>query len=588
MKVLALILSASGLIFQCLASTSAPSTFFNPVLSGWHSDPSCTRVDDTFFCVTSTFESFPGLPIYASKDLIDWKLVSHVWNRESQLPGVSWNTTQQQQGMYAATIRHHAGEFWVVCEYLGLPGGIIGVLFRTKNPYDEASWSDPLRFAPTKIDPDLFWDDDGKLYVATQGIVLQELNLQTGALSEPAISLWNGTGGVWPEGPHIYKKDGWYYLLIAEGGTATDHAVTMARSRKLTGPYEPHPENPILTNRKTNEYLQTVGHADLFQDTQGNWWGMALATRSSPAYKTYPMGRETVLFPATWETDEWPRLQPVRGNMTSARPLPPRSRAVPGDGPFNSDPDVYTFPPGKPIPRNLVHWRVPRAGAFTVSPKPPGGLVIVPSRANLTGIPFSTDQIELSGQRGIAFIGRRQTHTLFSFSVDVDFKPSGVVGQEAGVTVFLTQVNHIDLGVVVSESRPADISKSSLALRFRAIGTGAVPQPNVVPLPASWLRPDGGVSVRLQIDTVNATHYSLSASALAGPKPVLPRLVVGTAPASLVSGGNGSFVGSLVGAYATCNGAGTGLDCPAGGNVLVKQWKYTGLAQYFSATESVP
>ncbi|KXJ87842.1 glycoside hydrolase family 43 protein [Microdochium bolleyi] len=590
MKVLTLFWSISGLIAQCLASPSAPSTFFNPVLSGWHSDPSCMRVEDTFFCVTSTFESFPGLPIYASKDLIDWKLVSHVWSRESQLPGVSWNTTQQQQGMYAATIRHHAGEFWVVCEYLGLPGGIIGVLFRTKNPYDEASWSDPLRFKPTKIDPDLFWDEDGKLYVATQGIVLQELNLQTGELSEPPISLWNGTGGVWPEGPHIYKKDGWYYLLIAEGGTATNHAVTMARSRKLTGPYEPHPENPILTNRNTNEYLQTVGHADLFQDTKGNWWGMALATRSGPAYKTYPMGRETVLFPATWEKDQWPRLQPVRGKMTSAWPLPPRSRALPGDGPFNSDPDVYDFPPGKPIPRNLVHWRVPRAGAFTIGPKPHGGLVIVPSRANLTGIPFSTDQIELSGQRGIAFVGRRQTHTLFSFSVDIDFKP-GAAGHEAGVTVFLTQVNHIDLGVVASAApagsrRRSSTSKPSLALRFRAFGTGSAPQPNVVPLPAAWLRSDGSTSLRLQIDTLNTTHYSLSAMPVAAARP-MPKLVVGTAPASLVSGGNGSFVGSLLGAYATCNGAGTGLDCPAGGDVLVKRWRYTGLSQYFSATESV-
>ncbi|KAI5927158.1 glycoside hydrolase family 43 protein [Camillea tinctor] len=559
------------------------STYYNPTLPGWHSDPSCAQVNGTFFCVTSTFISFPGLPVYASKDLLDWKLVSHVWNRESQLPGVSWETPGQQDGMYAATIRYHEGEFYVICEYLGISSrGIVGVVFRTTDPFSDASWSDPVTFAPSSIDPDLFWDDDddGKVYVATQGVVLQEIDLATGALSQPPVSLWNGTGGAWPEGPHLYKKDGYYYLMIAEGGTELDHSITIARSRNITGPYESYEHNPILTNRGTAEYFQTVGHGDLFQDPAGNWWGMCLATRIGPAREVYPMGREAVLFAATWDEGAWPVLQPVRGAM-SGWALPPRSRDIPGDGPFNSDDDVYDFAAGTAIPRNLVHWRVPREGTFSVTG---GGLEIVPSRNNLTGTPLSTSTPELSGQSGLAFIGRRQTDTLFSFSVDLSFAPE-VVGQEAGVTVFLTQVNHIDLGVVLLEPdaiSPAPRAEPQLALRFRAEGgAGGPPAPNTVPVPAEW----AGSPIRLQIETANVTHYSLAAMAASDPE---SQIIVGTASAALVSGGNGSFVGSLVGAYATCNGAGTGVDCPEGGTAHFGRWRYTGVAQYIAADESIP
>ncbi|KAI0110885.1 glycosyl hydrolase [Nemania sp. FL0031] len=568
-----------------LASASAGnSSYYNPVLPGWHSDPSCTQVDGTFYCVTSTFISFPGLPIYASKDLLNWKLISHAWNRESQLPGASANTTGQQQGMYAATLRHRDGLFYVICEYLGVGDSNLGVVFKSPDPFDEPAWSDPVTFKTNLIDPDLFWDDDGKAYVATQTVVLQEINLETGELSQPPVSLWNGTGGVWPEGPHLYKKDGYYYLMIAEGGTETNHSITIARSRDLKGPYEAYEKNPILTNRGTDEYFQTVGHGDLFQDAQGNWWGMCLATRSGPEWEIYPMGRETVLFPVTWDEGEWPVLQPVRGEMNGWT-LPATDRNMPGNGPFNSDDDLYDFAKGSKIPRNLVHWRVPRKGAFSTTEK---GLQIIPSRNNLTGIPFSETTPELTGQAGLSFIGRRQTHTLFTFSVDLSFAPEAV-GQEAGVTVFLTQVNHIDLGVVLlapqtqtypHESSSSEKRKPQLSLRFRAEGTGVPPPPKTVPVPSGW----GDGKIRLQIQTVNTTHYSLAAISARNPG---EKIVLGTASAGLVSGGNGSFVGSLVGTYATCNGAGEGLECPEGGKAWFSRWRYMGEAQYVSATERV-
>ncbi|AEO70820.1 glycoside hydrolase family 43 protein [Thermothielavioides terrestris NRRL 8126] len=579
-----------ALLAQVAAAAPGPaqnSTYYNPVLPGWHSDPSCVHVDGIFYCVTSTFISFPGLPIYASRDLINWKHVSHVWNRESQLPGYSWATVAQQHGMYAATIRYRAGTFYVICEYLGVAGKDAGVLFRTTNPFDDAAWSDALTFPVDKIDPDLFWDDEednnnninnstrntnttdeNKAYVATQGIQLQELDLTTGAITRPT-SLWNGTGGVWPEGPHLYKKDGYYYLLIAEGGTALDHSITMARLHRLTqrSAPEPAPANPVLTNRGTDSYFQTVGHGDLFQDGAGNWWGMALATRSGPAYKSYPMGREAVLFPVTWRTGEWPVMQPVRGRM-SGWPLPPRSRDVPGSGPFNGDPDVYDFPVGEPLPRNLVHWRVPRPGTFTVTEK---GLAVVLGRNDLTGWPNDGDPEE--GGRAVSFVGRRQTHSLFRFGVDLDFAPREA-GQEAGVVAFLTQAAHVQLGVVMGE-------EGKLSFRFN--GTSPDGEATLSEVPAAW----AGKPVRLEIEMAEEpTEYTFSAMLAADEG---SRVVVGKASAELLSGGSGSFVGTLLGIYATCNGAGSGVDCPSGTpKAYFRRWRYTGIAQYISADEKIP
>lgn len=572
------IISFLLLLTPCIAIKI--SSYQNPVLPGWHSDPSCTRVDDIFFCVTSTFDVFPGLPVYASKDLLDWKLVSHTWNRESQLPGYSAGTTGQQLGHYAATIRYHDGTFYVICVYLGAPSEI-GVLYTSKNPYDESAWSDAVTFNASEIDPDLFWDDDGKVYTVMAGITLQGIDLNTGDLSD-SVSIWNGTGGVYPEGPHLYKKDGFYYLLIAEGGTELNHSVSIARSTKIQGPYESYKNNPILTNRGTDEYFQTVGHADLFQDSDGRWWGVSLATRGGPSWKFYPMGRETVLFPATWEKDQWPALEPVRGQMTGW-PLPSRTRNVPGQGPFNSDPDVYDFHFGSQIPRNLVHFRVPGKDSFSVTRK---GLRIVPSRSNLTGIP---DNYLLSGQNGLGFIGRRQTDTFFTYSVDLNFDPSSV-GQEAGVSVFLTQFNHIDLGIVLldSDSSPNNHRSPRLYFRFRAeastmdnipIIPGNPQPPKIVPVPHSWI----GEKIRLQIKTLSETHYEFSAAPFSNPRAAMK---IGIASAQLVSGGSGTFVGSLVGTYATCNGAGSASKCPGGGSLYIDRWRYTGDGQMTSTRES--
>lgn len=578
-------LFASSLLATTTIATTSPSinsTFYNPVLPGWHSDPSCVHVNSTFFCATSTFLVFPGLPIYASTDLLHWHLASHAWTRPDQFeaPNAGRNGTDYQQaGFFAPNLRFHDGVFYLTNIYIS--DGLSGTVFKTTNPRDSASWSDAVTWNASAIDPDLFFDDaSGKTYLTSAGIVQQEIDLETGNVTEP-VSIWNGTGGSSPEGPHLYRKDGWYYLMIAEGGTELGHSETIARSKNVSGPYEAYEGNPILTNRGTGEYFQTVGHADFFQDSQGNWWGMALATRSGPRWEVYPMGREAVLFPVTWDQGEWPVVEQVRGLM-EGWPLPKRRMDI-KMGPEVQDPDVYDFEPGTELPGNLVFWRYPDFDSFVVSPEEgPFSLKVLPSRANLTGVLGSegNEDFALTGKMGISFIGRRQTHTLFKYGVDLVYDPQQP-NQEAGVTVFLTQLNHMELGIGLQSSTS---NSSALEFRFRVMTDGTTNKTSSVPpsythttpIPSNWKGP-----IRLQIHTVNDTFYGFSAWPVSDPN---KKMVLAEESVVVVSGGSGPFTGALVGVYATCDGVGgrSSTVCPGeGGEAYWRRWRYEGAAQEY-------
>lgn len=248
------------------------------------------------------------------------------------------------------------------------------------------------------------------------------------------------------------------------------------------------------------------------------------ATRSGLDLTIYPMGRETVLFPVTWDEDEWPNLQQVEGRMNGWH-LPLRSRDIAGTGPFNNDPDRYDFPLKSSIPANLIYWRVPRQGSFSISSN---GLLVVPSRSNLTGIiptSDSDDALSLNGRRGLSFIGRRQTHTILDYTVDLSFSPK-VIDQEAGVTIFLTQFNHVDLSLVLLQQN--NTATPSLTLRFRAVGGGSTVDFSLTPLPERW----GHGPLRFEIQAPNATHFTFSAMPALEPQ---KRITVGAASGSLLS-----------------------------------------------------
>jgi beta-xylosidase len=198
-------------------------------------------------------------------------------------------------------------------------------------------WSDPVFFDFEGIDTSILWDDDGRSYMhgsAAPGpmttIKLFEIDVNTGKKLSDEKIIWGGTGGIWPEGPHIYKtNDGWYYLFISEGGTFEDHMITVARSKSIWGPYEANTDNPILTARGTDEYVQHTGHSDIFQDVQGNWWAVCLGVRKD-RLKRYVMGRETFLTSVKWPPGSWPKINQVKTSLLSDLPhtLPDTSSSV--------------------------------------------------------------------------------------------------------------------------------------------------------------------------------------------------------------------------------------------------------------------
>lgn len=300
----------------------------NPVMPGFAPDPSCIRVDDTYYLVNSSFQWFPCLPIYTSKDLVTWTHVSNAVNKPGNLsfaksftrinPPDEWGEKMLASGgLYAPTIRYHEGIFYVVCTNVihnreDTRLDVRQCFTVTSNDPFKDEWTDPVFFDFDGVDISPYWDDAGRSYIvgsAAPGpmthIKLFEIDFPTGKKLTEEKLLWKGTGGVYPEGPHIFHRDGWYYLFISEGGCYENHMITGARSKQLWGPYEPYENNPLMTARGTNEYIRNIGHADMFTDPSGNWWLVCQGIRKDPQGR-YLMGRETFLTPMTWEPNDWP------------------------------------------------------------------------------------------------------------------------------------------------------------------------------------------------------------------------------------------------------------------------------------------
>lgn len=281
-------------------------TYQNPIIPGFYPDPSICRVGEDYYLVNSSFEFFPGVPLWHSRDLIHWEQLGHVLTRESQLP--LWNCPTSR-GIYAPTIRFHNGRFYMITTNVSGGGNFF---VWTDDILGE--WSDPIHVDQGGIDPSLFWDDDGKVYYTgtfkdkeRRSCIGQfEIDIKTGARLGETKPIWHGTGGKYPEGPHMYKINGWYYLLIAEGGTEYGHKVTIARSRSVWGPFESCPHNPILSHVDvpTSEF-QATGHADIITDTEGKWWMVFHAIRPS-SFMLHHVGRETMLAPVSFDEDGWP------------------------------------------------------------------------------------------------------------------------------------------------------------------------------------------------------------------------------------------------------------------------------------------
>jgi alpha-N-arabinofuranosidase len=389
-------------------------TFRNPILSGFYPDPSICRAGDDYYLVTSTFEYFPGLPIFHSRDLVHWHQIGHVLDRPSQLPLAG---IRSSGGLYAPTIRFSGGAFYVINTLVDgkkKAGNFIVTAANPAGPWSEPIW---LESAPG-FDPSLFFDQDGRVwytgnrmavhsqYDGHTEIWLQELDLAAMRLvGEPHV-LWDGAvrGAVWAEAPHIYKIQDYYYLFTAEGGTAHHHAVSVARSKTIAGPYEGNRGNPILTHRHLGQDYPIVGtgHADLVETQSGEWWMVLLAMRPYGGY-FYNLGRETFLVPVCWE-EGWPIVSPGTGRVEFTYPSPSLPEQLWPEQPPRDDFDSAALG---------LQWNFLRTSQdeFWFLRERPGylRLRLRPER--------------LSEQTTPSFVGRRQQHINFAAQAALEFTP---------------------------------------------------------------------------------------------------------------------------------------------------------------------
>ncbi len=315
----------------------------NPILRGFNPDPSIVRVGDDYYIATSTFEWFPGVQIFHSRDLVHWRLLTRPLNRASQLNMLG---DPDSCGIWAPCLTHADGLFWLIYTDVkrygrATIGGASGASLRDFHNYlvtsktIDGDWSDPVYLNSSGFDPSLFHDDDGRKYLVNMlwdhrpgnnrfaGIVLQEYSVKERRLIGQRKNIFPGTALGFTEAPHLYKRNGWYYLLTAEGGTFWGHAVTMARSRKIDGPYELHPDTYILSARHRPDIeLQRAGHADLVDTQHGDTYMAYLCGRPLRNRGRCNLGRETAIQKMIWGKDDWLRTEDGKGLPTVQTPAP--------------------------------------------------------------------------------------------------------------------------------------------------------------------------------------------------------------------------------------------------------------------------
>ncbi|ELZ20300.1 glycoside hydrolase family 43 [Halosimplex carlsbadense 2-9-1] len=397
----------------------------NPVLPGFHPDPSICRVGETFYLTTSSFEYVPGLPLYRSENLVDWEPIGHALTRESQLDTRDARTSG---GIFAPTIREHDGTFYLTSTNTSGGGHFV---VTAEDPAGE--WSDPVSVDAPGIDPDLFFEGDTCYftYFTTDDdrrIEQAEIDPGTGELGEQ-YTVWTGHEDPHAEAPHLYERAGSYYLVVAEGGTHTGHSVMVGRSDDPTGPFDPHPQNPILTHR--DDFYRDVhaaGHADFVTDADGNWWLVCLGIRPRGGFPGWHhLGRETFLAPVSWD-EGWP--------VVESGAIPPEIDAdtLPGDpARADADPDPVEhtdtdFSEGRS--HEFLYRRTPDRDRYAFTDD---GLV-------LRGGPETLDET------GTTFLARRQTNFDCRIRADLVFDPDP--GEEAGLALVMDEQHHYEVGVV--------------------------------------------------------------------------------------------------------------------------------------------
>lgn len=502
--------------------------YSNPILGGFYPDPSIVRVGRDFYLVNSTFSWFPGIPVFHSRDLVHWKQIGNAIDRPSQLDfknlGMSW-------GVFAPTISHHAGTFYIVNTCVNCGGNFVITAKNAAGP-----WSDPT-FLPQVggIDPSLFFDDDGRAWILNndnpegkelweghRAIWIQRFDPKTKSSFGPRKVLIDGgvdpsKKPVWIEGPHLFKHQGYYYLMAAEGGTGDQHSEVIFRSRDVLGPYVPWVDNPILTQRDLrldrNIPITSTGHADLVQLPNGDWWSVFLGTRPYEG-DYYNTGRETFMLPVTWQ-DGWPQITAHGEVISYTHENPALARAAPS--PNTRNPILRDEFSGKALGLEWMMMRNPRERWYSLAA---GALRLTPRNVGL-------------GDFGNpSFIARRQQHTYAIASTAVRFNPRNE-GDRAG----LAALQNDEFWYALS------VARNGVVLERRA---GPQDPKRGITIASAPLGGSAGATVYLRIEARGGS-YDFAYALKPGQWRSLATNQSGKILSTKVAGG---FVGTLIGPYA--------------------------------------
>jgi alpha-N-arabinofuranosidase len=423
-------------------------------VAGFYPDPSVCRAGNDYYLVNSSFAYFPGVPIFHSTDLVNWNQIGHVLDRTSQL---ELDGLPVSSGIFAPAITYHDGLFYMITTNVR---GIGNFFVTAKDP--GGPWSEPVRLKFDGIDPSIFFDDDGRAYIVHNGAPPDDKPLYSG---HRAVWLWefdpkagsvnNGriivNGGVdisqkpsWIEAPHVFKRNGWYYLTCAEGGTGPNHSQVIFRTRSLDEPFVPGPHNPILTQRhmdpKRPDPVIALGHADLVETPAGEWWAVFLGIRPYEGHMSN-IGRETFLLPVTWEND-WPMILPrgeVMPRLVKRPRLPSGQKAgVPTTGTFSWRDEFNDKELGLP----WMFLRNPREQWWSLTAKP-GSLLIAPRDVRLN----SVTRKDTDANGNPSFLAYRQQHHDFSARTIIALNPAALADSEAGLAALQNDTNYLFLGV---------------------------------------------------------------------------------------------------------------------------------------------
>ena len=504
--------------------------FRNPIFAGFHSDPSIVAARGKFYLVHSTFTYFPGIPVFESEDLVQWTQVGNAIHRPEQL---DFDGLGVSRGVFAPAIEYRDGTFYVVNTAVDAGGNFIVTATDPAGP-----WSDPMWLPEIGgIDPSLFFDDDGKVYILNndepevpvrydghRAIWLQQIDIDTLTPFGPRKVLVDGgvkpeDNPIWIEGPHIYKVNGWYYLNNAEGGTSVNHSQVILRSRDVWGPYVPYAHNPILTQRdlpaERELPVTNAGHADLVEGPDGSWWAVFLASRNYDRVH-YNTGRETYLLPVTWTDDGWPVILPRGQNIPYALPAPAWMTAPIAQSPLTGNFTWRDDFDGDALDHEWLRVRVPKHEWADLRAQP-GRLAITPLAEGLDTL------------GNPSFLARRQRHLAFDAATELAVPEAGTA---AGIAAFQNEHYWYFLGVRRSgddvelflESRAGDAPATVLATR----------------------KIDAGDSIRLAV-SADEGRYAFGHAGDDGDVQWLLRDADGTVLSTERAGG---FVGAMLGPYA--------------------------------------